>query len=136
MIDADRASAHTSADDPDYWEALIPEAEAARFLGVSVRAMQNWRVRGGGPPFVRISGRCIRYRRRDLAAWSEAKRQDHTSAPPVQPVARTPKTEQEATTASQVASAEAAPSAAGDELVPKRGEKRRRLHTLFPHERR
>jgi hypothetical protein len=34
-------------DDRDYWEALISEAEAARFPGVSVRAMQNWRVRGG-----------------------------------------------------------------------------------------
>lgn len=50
--------------DPDHLDRLIPEAEAADFLGYSVRALQNWRLRGGGPVFVRVSCRSIRYRRR------------------------------------------------------------------------
>ena len=44
------------------------ETEAAEFLGHSVRALQNWRSRGGGPEFIRVSARSIRYRRRDLIA--------------------------------------------------------------------
>ena len=33
---------------PDYLDCLMPEQEAARFLGYTVRAVQNWRTRGGG----------------------------------------------------------------------------------------
>ena len=57
---------------PDYHDCLIDENEAARFLGYSVRALQNWRVRGGGPKFVKVSARSIRYRRRDLIEWAES----------------------------------------------------------------
>lgn len=64
---------HSLADDPDHLDRLIPEAEAARFVGYTIRALQNWRVRGGGPVFVRVSARSIRYRRRDLIAWTESK---------------------------------------------------------------
>ena len=55
----------------DYWYALMREAEAADFLGLSVRSMQGFRYHGGGPRFVRISSRCIRYRRADLRTWVE-----------------------------------------------------------------
>jgi hypothetical protein len=70
--------------DPDYFESLITEAEAARFLGFSVRALQNWRTRGRknpgsrGPKYVGRK-RAVRYRRRDLIAWAEANLQEHTS---------------------------------------------------------
>jgi hypothetical protein len=53
--------------DPD---ALLGEQAAARYLGISARFLQKHRCDGDGPPFVRISGRCIRYRRRDLTDWS------------------------------------------------------------------
>ena len=65
--------------DADWLDRLITEQEAAAFLGLSVRFMQNRRVRGGGPPYVRISGRCIRYRRRDLTTWADACLEAHTS---------------------------------------------------------
>ncbi|MEQ9519809.1 MAG: helix-turn-helix domain-containing protein [Parvibaculum sp.] len=55
------------------------EHEAADFMNYSVRALQNWRVRGGGPPYVRISARSIRYRRRDLIAWAEGRLERNTS---------------------------------------------------------
>jgi predicted DNA-binding transcriptional regulator AlpA len=65
-----------TADDPD---RLIDEREAAGFLCYSVRALQNWRVRGGGPRFVKVSGRSVRYRRRDILAWIEERTRSNTS---------------------------------------------------------
>ncbi len=67
------------ADDPD---RLIDEREAAGFLCYSVRALQNWRVRGGGPRFVKVSARSIRYRRRDLIEWIEDRLRNNTSENP------------------------------------------------------
>ena len=60
--------------DPDYYDRLIGEKEAASYLCYSVRALQNWRVRGGGPLFIKVSGRSVRYTRRDLQDWINAKR--------------------------------------------------------------
>lgn len=57
--------------DPDYMLSLLNEKQAAYFLGYSVRALQNWRFRGGGPNFIRVSLRSIRYRRKDLIQWAE-----------------------------------------------------------------
>jgi predicted DNA-binding transcriptional regulator AlpA len=65
--------------DPDHLDRLLKERDAAAFLGYSARALQNWRVRGGGPVFVKVSSRSIRYRRRDLMAWAESKLAAHTS---------------------------------------------------------
>jgi hypothetical protein len=52
-------------------DALLREDQAARFLGVSPRALANWRSKGIGPSVVRISNRCLRYRRKDLIAFAE-----------------------------------------------------------------
>lgn len=52
-------------------DVLINETRAAELLSVNPRTMQQWRLRGVGPPFVRISSRCVRYRYRDLQAWIE-----------------------------------------------------------------
>lgn len=69
----------SEARDPDYLDKLIPEREAADFIAYTPRALQNWRSRGGGPKYVAISSRSIRYRRRDLIAWAEARLRDNTS---------------------------------------------------------
>lgn len=53
--------------DPD---ALMTEVEAADFLKLSERTLQDWRSKKRGPPFVK-AGRAVRYRRRDLIAWSD-----------------------------------------------------------------
>lgn len=65
--------------DPDYLDSLIDERLAAKFVGYTVRALQNWRVRGGGPRFVKVSSRSVRYRRRDLIAWIESRLKSSTS---------------------------------------------------------
>ena len=60
-------------------EALIRQDVAAVILDVTPRCMENWRHRGEGPKFVRISGRCIRYRRSDLYEWIEGHVKSSTS---------------------------------------------------------
>jgi predicted DNA-binding transcriptional regulator AlpA len=58
---------------------LVTEHEAADMLCYSVRALQNWRHRGGGPRFVKVSARSVRYRIADLHDWIEARTVAHTS---------------------------------------------------------
>ncbi len=66
----------TTPSDP---EALIKEKEAAEFIQVTRRALQNWRITGSGPRYIQISLRCIRYRRRDLIEWAQNKSRCSTS---------------------------------------------------------
>jgi len=61
------------ARDPDYLDRMIDEHEAGKFIGYTIRALQNWRLRGGGPKFIKVSGRSVRYRRRDLIEWAESR---------------------------------------------------------------
>lgn len=69
-----------NAHERDHLERLLSETEAASLLGYSKRALQNWRLRGGGPLFVKVSARSVRYRRRDLFHWIEARVRASTSA--------------------------------------------------------
>jgi excisionase family DNA binding protein len=59
---------------------LLRQEEAARILNVTSRALEAWRHRGGGPRYIRISGRCIRYRQADLHAWLAERERSSTSA--------------------------------------------------------
>lgn len=44
---------------------LLNEHQASNYLDVSVRSLQAWRLRGGGPKYAKL-GRSVRYRRTDL----------------------------------------------------------------------
>ena len=66
---------------PDYWFALIDETEMAKFLNLSVRSLQNYRYRGGGPKFVSVAIRCKKYRRIDGRTWIESKLRSSTADP-------------------------------------------------------
>jgi len=57
----------------DYWYSLLDEKEAGAFLGLTARTLQKMRQRGGGCKFIRISSRCLRYRRIDLREYAEAR---------------------------------------------------------------
>ena len=70
-----------SQDLPTFWAALITERDAAKFLGLTDRTMQAWRRKGGGPRYVKISSRCVRYRRADLRGWADARVRKSTSDP-------------------------------------------------------
>ena len=63
----------------DYWNALIDEEQAGSFLGLSARTMQKFRQEGGGPPYIVVSARCIRYRRKDMRRWADARVRTSTS---------------------------------------------------------
>ncbi len=60
---------------------LFTELEASKLLGFTPRALTAWRHRGGGPRFVKVSARAIRYRLSDLEAWIEARVRTSTSDP-------------------------------------------------------
>jgi hypothetical protein len=57
----------------------LDEYQAADFLGVKVKTLRNWRVRGVGPAFLKYGGKLVRYRRADLLAWQESQRRTSTS---------------------------------------------------------
>ena len=65
--------------DEDYWSSLIDEKAAANFLGMTDRFMQHRRQQGGGPRYVAVSSRCIRYRRHDLKIWADERVRVSTS---------------------------------------------------------
>lgn len=59
---------------------LLTEQESAALLHVTVKAMQRWRYRGGGPRFVKV-GRLVRYQLEDLQAFVLAALRSSTSDP-------------------------------------------------------
>ena len=65
--------------DAAFWHGLIDETEAAAFLGLTIRCLQGWRYKGRGPKFVRVSARCIRYRRSELREFADARLRTSTS---------------------------------------------------------
>jgi hypothetical protein len=58
--------------EPAPLEPALNEEEAARVIGVAVKTMRNWRLKGIGPPFVATGPKLVRYRPRDLRAYQEA----------------------------------------------------------------
>jgi predicted DNA-binding transcriptional regulator AlpA len=58
---------------------LLDEDEAAEYLGLSPRTLQGLRVKGGGPDYIKIGSRAVRYRLSDLEEFIEERRQSSTS---------------------------------------------------------
>lgn len=58
---------------------LVDEKDAAELLGLTRRTLQKWRTDGRGPPHVKISQRCVRYRVEDIEEWIESKLRTSTS---------------------------------------------------------
>lgn len=46
-------------------------ADAAAFVGLSVKTLANLRSEGSGPPFTKVGGKVI-YRTRDLKDWIDS----------------------------------------------------------------
>lgn len=61
---------------------LLTTEEAATFLALSPRALENWRLQGNsGLAFVKLGGRCVRYRLKDLQEFVAAGLRRSTSDP-------------------------------------------------------
>ena len=60
----------TDTSEPLEWPPrMIREAEAAKYLEVSLRTLQRWRAAASGPTYFRFGPRSIRYAAADLEAW-------------------------------------------------------------------
>lgn len=59
----------------DVAPSYLTTKQTAAYMGISRQRLEIWRCRGGGPPFIKVSGRLIRYRRVDVDAWLEQFRQ-------------------------------------------------------------
>jgi predicted DNA-binding transcriptional regulator AlpA len=66
---------------PAHPDALLFPAEAAFLLGLSIRTLEAARLNGGGPSYIALGRRAVRYRRRDLEEWIERHRRKSTSDP-------------------------------------------------------
>jgi excisionase family DNA binding protein len=58
---------------------LYTETEVAEKWGVSRKTLQAWRIRGGGPKYIKM-GRSVRYSEDALAEFQQSKTLDSTSA--------------------------------------------------------
>lgn len=68
-------------------DKLMTTQEAAAYVRLSPSLLNKLRLTGGGPVFVRLAGRAIRYRQSDLDAWVAASAMASTSAYPSAPAA-------------------------------------------------
>ena len=57
---------------------LLTEREVASIFRVSVRTLQNWRVTGGGPEFVKLGSRVV-YRTTSIRAFLNERQRRITS---------------------------------------------------------
>lgn len=60
-------------------ERWLRPAEAANYLGVSASTLAKRRLRGDGPPFVKVGPRLVSYSKRDLDVWLSSRRRHSTS---------------------------------------------------------
>ncbi len=60
-------------------ERLLTPIQAADFLSLTPRWLELKRYQGDGPPFVRVSARCIRYRLSDIEDWVDCRIRTSTS---------------------------------------------------------
>lgn len=63
-------------------EDLLNQKEVAAEWGVTVKALEKWRMTGEGPPYIKMGkgrGGRIRYRRRDVAKFVEDQYREHTT---------------------------------------------------------
>lgn len=64
---------------PGWLEEAISTRAASRLTGVSVCTLETWRSRGGGPKFIKIGAKMIRYQRRSLLEWMARQERRNTS---------------------------------------------------------
>ncbi len=59
---------------------LLSTKQISELFGVSVVTLEQWRLQGKGPKFIKV-GRCVRYRMADILAFQENAVRRSTSDP-------------------------------------------------------
>ena len=59
-------------------DQLMTEKDVASLICISPRALQNWRLRGGGPEYIKI-GRSVRYQRSDVMQFIDERKKRHST---------------------------------------------------------
>jgi hypothetical protein len=54
-------------------DTLIDTVSTARWLGVSTQFLELGRCKGYGPDFIRLSARCVRYRKGAVLTWLKSR---------------------------------------------------------------
>lgn len=57
----------------------LNEKQVADYLGLSVKTLQGYRVKGGGPEFFKFGPKMVRYRLDDIKKWAENRKKKNTS---------------------------------------------------------
>jgi hypothetical protein len=65
-------NSQVAADIPAQLDRHVSSAEAAEYLGVDVRLLENWRSQGRGPRYRKFS-KLVRYSLADLRAFADAR---------------------------------------------------------------
>lgn len=63
-------------------KAILKTPEAAVYLGLSASTLNKMRCVGGGPPYVKLTGRAVGYLRSDLDSFLASQRRSSTSERP------------------------------------------------------
>jgi len=63
-------------------ENNLTTAQAAAVVGLRKNTLEKFRCFGGGPPYVKIGKKSVRYRRMDLESWLETQLVSSTSEYP------------------------------------------------------
>lgn len=66
-------------DSPGWLDEAVDTAEASRILGFPACTLHTWRSRGGGPPFLKLGARSVRYQRRALYQWLAERERRNTA---------------------------------------------------------
>jgi predicted DNA-binding transcriptional regulator AlpA len=72
---ADAIADDHSEGDPD---DLLTTRELALWLGTTEQWCESGRLKGFGPPFVKLSSKLVRYRRSDILQWLRSRTQRAT----------------------------------------------------------
>jgi hypothetical protein len=60
-------------------DRYINEKQASEFLGIAVKTLQGYRVKGGGPEYSKFGAKMVRYKMADLINWAEIRKKKNTS---------------------------------------------------------
>lgn len=63
--------------DPPILSPWFAPDDAATYLGLSVRGLEDMRAKGTGPRFHKVGARVVRYHRDDLDAWLRSDGEEH-----------------------------------------------------------